>query len=122
MNDKKKKQPQGIVVPFKKTSKEVRKQYGNFIVRITDEAIKISAVSHIWSMEISILNPNFVLLVPLFDDKKADQYLESFFTLNFLLGNMMIDKGFMEDFIKIYNDRVNRMRDERKDIVSEEGS
>ena len=122
MNDKKKKQPQGIVVPFKKTSKEVRKQYGNYIVRITDEAIKISAVSHIWSMEISILNPNFVLLVPLFDDKKADQYLESFFTLNFLLGNMMIDKGFMEDFIKIYNDRVNRMRDERKDIVSEEGS
>lgn len=122
MNDKKKKQPQGIVVPSKKTSKEVRKQYGNYIVRITDEAIKISAVSHIWSMEISILNPNFVLLVPLFDDKKADQYLESFFTLNFLLGNMMIDKGFMEDFIKIYNDRVNRMRDERKDIVSEEGS
>ena len=91
--------------------KELRKQYGNYIVRINDDGIKISAVSAIWSMEISIINPNFSLLVPLFQSDEYAGYLESFFTMNYLMGNMIIDKEFMEGFAKLYNERISRLTD-----------
>ena len=62
-------------------------------------------------MEISIINPNFSLLVPLFQSDEYADYLESFFTMNYLLGNMIIDKEFMEGFAKLYNERISRLID-----------
>ena len=101
--------------------KELRKQYGNYIVRINDDGIKISAVSAVWSMEISIINPNFSLLVPLFQSDEYADYLESFFTMNYLMGNMIIDKEFMEGFAKLYNKRISRLNDGNNN-QPEEGS
>ena len=101
--------------------KELRKQYGNYIVRINDDGIKISAVSAVWSMEISIINPNFSLLVPLFQSDEYADYLESFFTMNYLMGNMIIDKEFMEGFAKLYNERISRLNDGNNN-QPEEGS
>ena len=120
---KNKKTPAKEAVKFVKTElpKELRKQYGNYIVRINDEGITISAVSAIWSMEISIINPNFSLLAPLFQEDKYNDYLESFFTMNYLLGNMIIDKEFMEGFAKLYNERIERLSDGNNN-QSEEGS
>ena len=107
------KSPKKETVNFVKQElpKELRKQYGNYIVRINDDGIKISAVSAIWSMEISIINPSFSLLAPLFQEDKYNDYLESFFTMNYLLGNMIIDKEFMEGFAKLYNERISRLND-----------
>ena len=117
------KSPKKETVNFvkKELPKELRKQYGNYIVRINDDGIKISAVSAIWSMEISIINPNFSLLVPLFQSDEYADYLESFFTMNFLMGNMIIDKDFMEGFAKLYNERISRLNDGNNN-QPEEGS
>ena len=107
------KSPKKETVNFVKQElpKELRKQYGNYIVRINDDGITISAVSAIWSMEISIINPNFSLLAPLFQSDEYADYLESFFTMNYLMGNMIIDKEFMEGFAKLYNERISRLID-----------
>lgn len=107
------KSPKKETVNFVKQElpKELRKQYGNYIVRINDDGIKISAVSATWSMEISIINPNFSLLAPLFQSDEYADYLESFFTMNYLMGNMIIDKEFMEGFAKLYNERISRLND-----------
>lgn|SRR5574344_707628 len=95
-------------------------QLSNYFVSVEDEKVILSNSAATWKMEVSVLNPRYMLLDYMVKTPEMHQILEAYCYVNYLAAdNTFVDKKFLDDFTKAYNGCFKRYNDRMKSAGKE---
>lgn len=90
-----------------------RKQFSNYICTFDDEQIIIKDVASTWNVIYYINNPLFAIMLMMLNDDKFNRYLEHYLPLIFTACHSMPDVQCMQEWVKVFNDNIERKSDEK---------
>lgn len=79
-------------------------QLSNYIITLEDDKIIFANVAATWTMEISVLNPRYMLLQYMIQTEAMHRILEAYCYVNYLAAdNTFTDSKFLQEFTEAYN-------------------
>lgn len=93
----------------------VYKEQGNGV-----DWISVKATSGFWTVRYREDNPMYHLLSAFMSDGDMKGYLEAYFKMNYTLSNTLPDLTFMGEYLKLYNEFLERRREQEPSISEKE--